>query len=193
MDTLFPLETTSPQGFQYFPGFINQQEEYDLVEEISALELKTFVFQGYEARRKTASFGYDWSFDHRTLSKGNNIPARFDGLIENVARFLALKPESFAEILFTEYPANAVINWHRDAPPFELIAGISLMSDCTFRFRPHDAEKQSRKSIISLPVKRRSLYVIAGAARTDWQHSILPVKEKRFSITLRTLKANSVS
>lgn len=190
MDTLFPLETTGPRGFQYFPDFINQQEENDLLNEISSLQLKTFVFQGYEAKRKTASFGYDWSFDRRTLSKGKDIPASFDGLVEKVTRFLALKPESFAEILFTEYPVNAVINWHRDAPPFELIAGISLLSDCTFRFRPHGEEKRSRQSLISLPVRRRSLYVIAGAARTDWQHSILPVEEKRISITLRTLKGN---
>ncbi|MBX9850590.1 MAG: alpha-ketoglutarate-dependent dioxygenase AlkB [Cytophagaceae bacterium] len=91
-------------------------------------------------------------------------------------------------MLVTEYPTGSVINWHRDAPPFDLIAGISLLSDCKFRLRPHDKSKQCRTSIISFPVKRRSLYIMQGPARTDWQHSIAPVKETRYSITLRTLK-----
>jgi alkylated DNA repair dioxygenase AlkB len=93
-----------------------------------------------------------------------------------------------AELLVTEYPPGSVINWHRDAPPFDVIAGISLSADCTFKLRPHEKEKQNRKSILSFPVKRRSLYLIQGEARTNWQHSIAPVKEMRYSITLRTLR-----
>jgi alkylated DNA repair dioxygenase AlkB len=81
-----------------------------------------------------------------------------------------------------------VINWHRDAPPFDIIAGISLLSDCIFRLRPHDKTKYKRSAIISFPVNQRSLYIIQGAARKDWQHSIAPVKQLRYSITLRTLK-----
>lgn len=88
----------------------------------------------------------------------------------------------------TEYSPGTVINWHRDAPPFDLIAGISIRGDCKFRLRPHDKTKQTRSSVISLPVNRRSLYIIQGPARSEWQHSIAPVKQTRYSITLRTLK-----
>jgi alkylated DNA repair dioxygenase AlkB len=87
----------------------------------------------------------------------------------------------------TEYPVGAVINWHRDAPPFDIIAGISLHSDCVFKLRPYDKAKQGRRSVISIPVKRRSLYIIRDTARTDWEHSIAPVNDVRYSITLRTL------
>jgi len=38
------------------------------------------------------------------------------------------------------------------------------------------------------PVRRRSLYIITGEARSEWQHSIAPVKETRYSVTLRTLR-----
>jgi len=62
------------------------------------------------------------------------------------------------------------------------------MSDCTFRLRPNDKAKQTSASVISFPVRRRSLYVIQGPARSDWQHSITPVKQIRYSITLRTLR-----
>jgi alkylated DNA repair dioxygenase AlkB len=135
-----------------------------------------------------ASFGYDYNFDKRSLAEGKTIPSQFNTLVVKVAAFLSIPPKEFAELLVTEYPVASVINWHRDAPPFDLIAGISLLSDCTFRLRPQEKKKQTRASVISFPVRRRSLYIMKGPARTDWQHSISPVKEIRYSITLRTLR-----
>jgi len=159
-----------------------------LVDEISKMELHPFTFQGFKANRKVASFGYDYSFENGSLSKGKDIPQIFEFLIEKVGEYTSIKKDDFAELLVTEYPEKSVINWHRDAPPFDVIAGISLMADCTFRLRPFDKAKQTRAPVISFPVQRRSLYLIRGLARTDWQHSISPVKKARYSITLRTLR-----
>jgi alkylated DNA repair dioxygenase AlkB len=188
MNTLFPVEPAFPKGFMYVPGFITEEEEISLIKEIEKLELHNMIFQGYTANRKTASFGYDYSFDKRSLSKGKDIPAAFNFLIKRVGEYISVAPDKFAELLVTEYPIGSVINWHRDAPPFDLIAGISLSADCIFRLRPQDKAKQTRSSIISFPVKHRSLYVMKGPARSEWQHSITPVKHVRYSITLRTLK-----
>jgi alkylated DNA repair dioxygenase AlkB len=187
MDTLFPIEPILPAGFSYHENFLAIEEEQRLCKEILKMNLHTFLFQGFEAKRKVASFGYDWSFEKRTLSKGKDIPSIFDPLINKVAAYLQIDRDQFAELLVTEYPIGSVINWHRDAPPFDIIAGISLLSDCTFKLRPHDRSKQSRGSVVSLPVRRRSLYIIQGSARSEWEHSIAPVKELRYSITLRTL------
>jgi alkylated DNA repair dioxygenase AlkB len=188
-NTLFPIDPVYPAGFAYYPDFISEAEEEDLLLALSRLELHTFIFQGFEAKRRVASFGYDYSFDKRDLSKGKEIPVIFQPLIEKAATHLSIRPEDFKELLVTEYPVGSVINWHRDAPPFDIIAGISLLSDCTFRLRPYDKAKQGRSSIISLPVKKRSFYVMQGSARSDWEHSISPVKQVRYSITLRTLRA----
>lgn len=188
MNTLFPVEPAYPAGFAYTPDFISADEEMRLYEEISKIELHNFNFQGYTANRKVASFGYDYSFENGKLSRGKEIPTVFDFVIKKVGDHLRVPQAEFAEFLVTEYPPGAVINWHRDAPPFDIIAGISLMADCTFRLRPQDKAKQGRGSVISFPVKRRSLYIIQGTARSDWQHSITPVKQTRFSITLRTLR-----
>ena len=188
MNTLFPVEPDYPPGFEYMPDFLSGEEEKMLYKEIRQVELHSFMFHGYEAKRKTASFGFDYSFDTRKLSKGKEIPAVFMPLIQKVAANISVPAESFAELLITEYPVGSVINWHRDAPPFDLIAGISLEADCVFRLRPHDKAKQGRGSVISFPVQRRSLYIIKGAARTDWQHSTAAVKQVRYSITLRTLR-----
>ncbi|HEX6333151.1 MAG TPA: alpha-ketoglutarate-dependent dioxygenase AlkB [Flavisolibacter sp.] len=187
MNSLFPDEPRYPTGFQYHENFISVAEEAELLAAIKAIELHTFIFQGYEAKRRVASFGYDWSFTHRRLSKGKAIPSSFYPLMEKVATRLALHKDDFAELLVLEYPPGAVINWHRDAPPFNLIAGITLLSDCIFRLKPYDKTKQ-KGALVSVPVHRRSLYVMDGPSRSEWQHSTAPVKQTRYSVTLRTLK-----
>jgi alkylated DNA repair dioxygenase AlkB len=193
MTTLFPVEPDYPDGFLYLPDFISGEEESGLLNKIARIDLHTFHFQGYEAKRKVASFGYDWNFERRTLSKGKDIPEEFHALIEKIARRLSVSPDSFQELLVTEYPVGSVINWHRDAPPFALIAGLSLRADCIFKMRPHNKAKQNRNTVLSFPVRRRSLYIMDGPARTDWEHSTAAVKEVRYSITLRTLKVPAQS
>ncbi|MFC3199966.1 alpha-ketoglutarate-dependent dioxygenase AlkB [Parapedobacter deserti] len=186
--SLFPVEKNVPSGFRYIETFLSIQEEQALLENISLIDLHPLIFQGYEAKRKVKSFGYDYHFDSRTLTEGRPIPEGFTAILERVAGQINLPASDIKEVLITEYPPGAVINWHRDAPPFDIIIGISLMSDCKFRFRPYDKSQQGRGSIIALPVKRRSLYVLSGEARSDWEHSIAPVKAQRYSLTLRTLK-----
>jgi alkylated DNA repair dioxygenase AlkB len=188
MQTLFPVEPKFPNGFIYTNDFLTADEEENLLHEISRISLHTFLFHGYEAKRKVASFGYDYSFEQKSISQGREIPTEFQWLIQKVNDFLG-GTRNFAELLITEYPVGSVINWHRDAPPFETIAGISLLSDCVFRFRPHDKTRRGRKSVISIETKRRSLYVMEGESRSEWEHSILPVAATRYSITLRTLRS----
>ncbi|MDQ3846280.1 MAG: alpha-ketoglutarate-dependent dioxygenase AlkB, partial [Bacteroidota bacterium] len=74
MNTLFPIEPTLPEGFLYLPDFISEEEERELLGQIGNTTLHTFHFQGYEAKRRVASFGYDWSFEKQQLSKGKDIP-----------------------------------------------------------------------------------------------------------------------
>lgn len=187
MNTLFPIEPVYPPGFQYHPDFLTNEEEQGLLAIVREIELHTFRFQGYEAKRKVASFGFDYSFDTGTLKKGQPIPSEFTWLVERVALRLGRKTDEFAELLVTEYPAGAVINWHRDAPPFDVIAGVSLSADCIFKMRPYE-KKDAKGGIINLPVQRRSLYIMEGLSRSSWQHATAPVRDTRYSITLRTLR-----
>jgi alkylated DNA repair dioxygenase AlkB len=186
MTTLFP-ELFVPQGYHYHDDFLTIEEEVQLLREIAAIELHPLIFQGFEAKRKVSSFGYDWSFDKRKLSRGKEIPPAFDFLIQKIADQIEIPKKAFAELLITEYPVGSVINWHRDAPPFDVIVGISLHSDCIFRLRPYNKKKQTRNATISFPVKQRSIYILKDDARTEWEHSIPAVKQLRYSITLRTL------
>ena len=188
MGTLFEIQPALPSGFTYYPEYLTEEEELQLYQEILKLELKPMMFQGFTAKRKVASFGYDYSFDKRSLSPGKEIPAVFKPVLSGVAKIVNVPVEKIGELLVTEYPVGSVINWHRDAHPFDIIAGISLQAECTFRLRPYDKAKQGRGSIISFPVKRRSLYVMRDAVRSEWEHSTAPVKDVRYSITVRTLR-----
>jgi alkylated DNA repair dioxygenase AlkB len=190
MDTLFPMTLKFPPGFTYLPDFITEEEEHHLLEIIRGIALHRMKFQGFEANRLVASFGYDYHFDKRSLTKGQEIPVAFLPIVEQAAHQAGLLPADIAELLVTEYPPDAVINWHRDAPPFETIIGLSLLSDCTFRLRPQDKAKQNRSALLTFPVKRRSLYIMRGEAREEWQHSIAPVKQRRYSLTFRNLKSD---
>jgi alkylated DNA repair dioxygenase AlkB len=185
---LFEPTNAFPDGFSYTPDFITPAEEQELLDIIATIPLETFMFQGFAAKRKTASFGYDYSFDNRKLKKGKPIPAEFDKYVARVAEHIAVDKEEIAELLVTEYPPGAVINWHRDAPPFDVIAGISLLSGCVFRMRPYGEQVKSRASVLSMPVGRRSIYVMKGEMRENWQHSISPVRALRYSVTFRTLR-----
>jgi alkylated DNA repair dioxygenase AlkB len=188
MNTLFPLEPAWPPGFLYEPGFLSLPEETGLLHTISLIQLQPLNFHGYKARRHVASFGTGWSFTNKALKKGADIPKEFDPLLQKITARLHIPKNEMAQLLITAYPTGSVINWHRDAPPYDLIIGVSLLSDCIFRLRPYEAGKQQSRRIISFPVERRSLYLMKEEARKDWEHSIAPVKQLRYSITVRVLR-----
>ena len=95
-----------------------------------------------------------------------------------------LPQDRLQHALVTEY-AGAGIGWHKDRPEFQDVIGISLGSPCLFRFRRKIGTRWERASIELQP---RSAYLLRGPARTDWQHSIRPVDELRYSITFRSLR-----
>lgn len=187
MNTLFPDYPVTPQGFEYYPDFLDEVEEKQLVDVVQGLELNPLIFQGFEAKRKVRSYGFDYHFNTRSISPGLDVPAGLNFLHEKVAEWTGILVEDLAEVLVTEYPPGSVINWHRDAPPFDIIAGVSLLGDCRFKLRPYDKEKQGKKSVVTLSVSRRSIYIIRGEARTNWEHCTAPVSTTRYSITFRTL------
>jgi alkylated DNA repair dioxygenase AlkB len=64
------------------------------------------------------------------------------------------------------------------------VFGLSLASPCKFRFRRRIAEKWERFTLGAAP---RSLYMMSGASRHVWEHSIPGVAAPRYSITFRTM------
>jgi alkylated DNA repair dioxygenase AlkB len=89
--------------------------------------------------------------------------------------------------LCTEYDVGVGIGWHRDKPHFDQIFGLSLASACNFRFRRKLENTWERFTLEAAP---RSIYMMAGASRRIWEHSIPPVDSVRYSVTFRTMAAS---
>lgn len=174
-----------PEGFAYTPEFVTVEEETELLREIAGLEFRPFDFHGYIAKRRIVAYGWDYDFSTREASEVPGVPDFLKPLRERAAAFAGVEAEALVEAVVTEYPPGAPIGWHRDVPQFEVVIGISLASACRMRFKPYRAEGKIR----SLVVEPRSIYVIRGAARWKWQHSIPAVEALRYSVTFRTLKA----
>jgi alkylated DNA repair dioxygenase AlkB len=96
--------------------------------------------------------------------------------------------------LINEYPPGAPIGWHRDAPQYGIVAGVSLLSSCRMRLRPYQSpaeatrQKTRRQATHELELLPRSAYVMSGDARSRYEHSIPAVIALRYSVTFRTLR-----
>ena len=172
-----------PEGFVYRADFLTPDEEQAVLSEIEHLEFGEFVLRGVAARRRVAHFGWRYRPESTSLDEGPPIPTFLEPLRERGAGLAGLPAADFVEALVMEYPPGAPIGWHRDAPMFGVIVGISLLGACRFLLRH---QEDGRKVELALPP--RSAYVLSGAARSDWQHHIPPVKLLRYSITFRTLR-----
>jgi alkylated DNA repair dioxygenase AlkB len=146
--------------------------------------LAPFRFQGWLGKRKTRTFGWRYDFDDSSFTPAEPMPDWLMPLREKAAALAEVQPDEFAHVLLARYDPGARIGWHRDRPVFDRVAGISLGARAVLRFRQRSASGFRR---FSLPVEPRSAYLLAGEARHEWEHSIVPGEELRFSITFRTL------
>ena len=171
-------------GLAYVPGLLSQPEEAALIAAIDALDLAPFRFQGWLGKRLTASFGWRYDFDDASFRPTEPIPEFLLPLRARAATFAGLSEETLVQALVTRYDPGAGIGWHRDRPVFEHVVGVSLAAAATLRLRQR---RQSGFERASIPLARRSAYLLTGEARWDWEHSIVPMNTTRRSITFRSL------
>lgn len=173
-----------PEGFLYQPGFLSESEESELLRTIESLEFGAYDFRGYIAKRRVVAYGGGYESGPRRMAIADKtIPEFLSEIREHAAAVAGMGAGEIVQAMVTEYSAGTPIGWHRDSPQFETIIGISLLSSCRLRLKPYKGEGK----IISVLLEPRSIYVMRGAARWNFQHSIPAVKELRYSITLRTL------
>jgi alkylated DNA repair dioxygenase AlkB len=163
-----------PKGFRYRQEFISIEEERDLIKEIKKLSLKPYIFQEYEAKRRVKSYQGEEA-----------IPPFLRRIRRKVAFFAKIRSLDIKHILVTEYTIGTPIGWHKDSKEYGVIIGLSLLSSCNFRFRKQKGKKWER---VSLTPEPRSIYLMSGRARDEWEHSIPPTEHLRYSITFRTLR-----
>ena len=174
-----------PAGFRYAPDLIDASEEARLVEAFAELPFKEFEFHGFLGKRRVVAFGFRYDYNGGGLQQAAPMPDFLLPLREHAAAFAGLPPERLAHALVTEYRPGTSIGWHRDRPHYDDVIGISLLTPCTFRLR---RKRDAGWERASLRVDRRSIYLMRGPSRWEWEHSIPAVDALRYSITFRSMR-----
>ena len=128
-----------------------------------------------ESRRVELPSGFRYQRDVITPAEETDLLARIREL-------------PFREFEFHGYTGKRRIvsfGWHRDKNVFNEIVGISLLAPCVFRLRRSVGDGWERVNVTAEP---RSAYLLSGAARSEWEHSIPPVDALRYSVTFRNLR-----
>ena len=177
-----------PEGFRYQRELIGPEDEKSLVRQIEGLPFANFQFHGFEGKRRVVSFGWRYDFNGGGLQRTDPMPGFLIPLRDAAARFATLEPAALQHAMVTEYGAGAAIGWHKDRSVFGDVIGVSLLSPCNFRLRRKAGSRWERRSLI---VEPRSVYLLSGPARTEWEHSIPAVESLRYSVTFRTVTKHS--
>jgi alkylated DNA repair dioxygenase AlkB len=191
--SLFPFSPSStlPPGFRYCPYVITPDDECRLLNRIADLPFKEFQFHGFEGKRRVVSFGWRYDFSEHKALPADPIPDFVLELHRKVQAASGFALPDLAQVLVTEYAPGAPIGWHKDRPFFDDVMGLSLASACNFRLRKSLDEGKWRR--VSLRLEPRSAYLLQGAARREWEHSIPPVESLRYSLTFRNLRSRAAT
>jgi DNA oxidative demethylase len=174
-----------PPGLRYLPDLLDPSQEAALLDRMRTLQYAEVRMHGQVARRVVRHYGVDYDYDTARTTPGEPVPDWLVALRGTCAGLLDRTADELAEVLVTRYPPGATIGWHRDAPAFGDVVGVSLGSACAMRFQRGSGDQ---RRVFEQPLDPRSGYVLSGPARTAWQHSIPAVPAERFSVTFRTLR-----
>lgn len=182
---------SSPPGLTAADAFLSAGEEQALIAMVDAADLTPFRFQQWTGKRLTASFGWHYDFEQGSFTPTEPMPEMLLPIRARAAAFAGLEPEALIQALLIRYDPGAGIGWHRDRPTFEHVVGLSLGAPATMRFRLRDGAREGRATYRreAQALAPRSIYHLSGEARWDWEHSIAPIAETRWSVTFRSLSA----
>jgi len=182
------FERDVPPGFHYRDDFVTDAEERSLLDAIADVAFADFEMHGTVARRRVAFFGQSYDRSAAGPVPGFLLPVR-----AAIAHWAGIDPDALAMALINEYRPGSPIGWHRDAPQYDIVGGVSLMSACRMKFRPYrpsTAPSSGRRSAThEITLARRSAYLMTGESRQTYEHHIPPVAEMRYSVTFRTLRS----
>jgi DNA oxidative demethylase len=197
--TTAPAGAAEPAGFLYVPQLITAVEERALLAWFAAApEWKLVTFRGQTARRRAMSFGARYLTQGRQLEPAPELPPELvvyrDRMVEaacaGLGRELALAGRSIADFgLCTalHYPPGGAIGWHADNPAFgPTVLSLSLGAPARLQLQRPSRDDAAASGTIEQELAPRSLFVLAGESRVDWQHRVCPVRAERYSLTVRS-------
>ena len=188
-------EKTEPEvnisGLSYIPNFVSAQEQDFL---LSQVDRQPWLM---DLKRRVQHYGYKYDYKARTVRNDAYLGSLPDWLLSISKRLhddgiFPLVPD---QVIVNEYLPGQGISAHIDCVPCfaGTIASLSLGSPCIIDF--FNPKTSERKSIM---LEERSLIVLSGPARYEWQHAIpsrksdiingvKSVRVRRVSLTFRNV------
>jgi alkylated DNA repair dioxygenase AlkB len=178
-----------PEGLEYRAELVSPEDEAEFLEHFRKLDFREYEFHGYFGKRRVVSFGLRYDPNEGAVRSTEDIPGFLLPLRQKAADFARLAPSELQQALVTEYTPGAAIGWHRDRPAYRDVIGVSFCSSCRFRLRRKRGSGWERAALL---VEPRSVYLLRGPARTEWQHSIPPAERLRYSVTFRSMRGRPI-
>ncbi len=157
-----------------------------LAARIDAAPLEPFQFGQWRGKRLTAHYGSAYDYQRARPTPAPPLPEWLTDLRARLALLVGREPAAFEQALLIRYDPGAGIGWHRDRPQYGEVMGLSLGAPAVLRLRRRNADGGFERASLELPP--RSLYLLSGEVRAEWEHSIAPIGETRRSVTFRTMR-----
>lgn len=153
-------------GLEIAEDFVTQSEEQELISHFQKRERKDT-----EDRNSIDRFGL--SVPYSDNIREHRIPEYFDTVISKL-------PERPTSVSINHYLPKQGITYHYDRGTNKVYV-LSLEADCEISFKKDE-------KIFSVTLPQRSLMMMQGEARINWQHGIMEIEKERISIVFRNEK-----
>lgn len=173
-------------GLRFVPNAVDERLADELTERIDAAPLAPFQFGQWEGKRLTANYGSGYDFQRARPVPAPPLPAWLAAVRDRLAPQVDRDPAAFVQALLIRYDPGAQIGWHRDRPQYGEVIGLSLGAPAVLRLRRRRAKGGFDRAQLALPP--RSIYLLSGEVRSEWEHSIAPQVGTRWSVTFRTVR-----
>ena len=174
-------------GLQCLEEFIDEATEVALVQALDAAAWRD------DLQRRVQHYGYRYDYKARKIERSmfvGGLPS-WAALVGDSLVAKGLFAAAPDQMIVNEYQPGQGISAHVDCVPCfgPVIASLSLLSACTMEFISRET-----KEVVPVRLAPRSLVVLSGEARYQWQHRIPPRKSddgvkrgRRLSLTFRTV------
>jgi alkylated DNA repair protein (DNA oxidative demethylase) len=175
-----------PPGFFFKNDFLTDAEVNVYEHAFAAMSFATFSMRGHRLRRQVRAFGMGFGMNFRSLHPAEPMPPFLLRLRDRATRVLRIKSNPFEQALVQRYPVGSAIGFHIDDPVFgSPIIGVSFGGSARLRLRrPHGDQLP-----VAVHLAPGCLYAFRGTVRTEWLHSVDSIRNLRYSVTFRSLRA----
>ena len=144
------------------------QDEETPAEHIESLPFKEFEFHGFTGKRRIVSFGWRYDFNGGGLTKTETCRNFSSGIRARAEGFAGIAPGSLQQVLITEYRRAPRSAGTRTAP----FSATSSAFRCSRPALSGCGGKAGALGAAQSDAEPRSIYLLRGPSRTEWEHSI---------------------